>query len=129
MSEPLPPPPPPSYAPPPPPPAGGASSNKTLMLVLSYLGLLAIIPLVVEKDDKEIQWHAKHGLVICVLWFIVCIAVGVLSVIPFFGHLAGCFFSVVAPIGALILAVLCIMKAVNGQRFIIPGVSQYADKF
>ena len=46
MSEPLPPPPPPSYAPPPPPAAGGGS-NKTPMLVLSYLGLLAIIPFVV----------------------------------------------------------------------------------
>ena len=71
MSEPLPPPPPPSYAPPPPPPAGGASSNKTLMLVLSYLGLLAIIPYVVEKDDKEVQWHAKHGIVLLIAWAIV----------------------------------------------------------
>ncbi|MEP7009867.1 MAG: hypothetical protein ABJC13_06055 [Acidobacteriota bacterium] len=128
MSEPLPPPPPPSYAPPPPPPAGGASSNKTVMLVLSYLGLLAIIPFVVEKDDKEVQWHAKHGLVICVLWVAVSLVFFVLAHIPFLGCLAG-LISIFIPIGMLILAVLCIMKAVNGQRFIIPGVSQYADKF
>ncbi len=124
MSEPLPPPPPPSYAPP---PAGG-SSNKTLMLVLSYLGLLAIIPFVVEKDDKEVQWHAKHGLVICVLWVIISLVFFVLGHIPFLGCLAG-LISIFIPIGMLILAILCIMKAVNGQRFIIPGVSQYADKF
>ena len=29
----------------------------------------------------------------------------------------------------IIVTILCIMKAVNGQRFIIPGLSQYADKF
>ena len=29
----------------------------------------------------------------------------------------------------LVVHVLCIMKGVNGQRFLIPGVSEYADKF
>ncbi len=127
MSEPLPPPPPPSYAPPPPPAAGGGS-NKTPMLVLSYLGLLAIIPFVVEKDDKEVQWHAKHGLVLTALWVVVSIVFFVLSQIPVLGCLAG-LISIFIPLGWIILAILCIMKAVNGQRFIIPGVSQYADKF
>ncbi len=127
MSEPIAPPPPPSSMPPPPPVAAGGS-NKTLMLVLSYLGLLAIIPFVVEKDDKEVQWHAKHGLVICVLWLIVSVVFFVLGHIPFLGCIAG-LISIFVPIGMLILAILCIMKAVNGQRFIIPGVSDYADKF
>ena len=32
--------------------AGGGSSNKTLMLVLSYLWILALVPLLVEKDER-----------------------------------------------------------------------------
>ncbi len=40
------------------------SSNRNVMIVLSYLWLLALIPLVVEKEDREVQWHAKHGLVL-----------------------------------------------------------------
>ena len=63
---PPPPPPPPggSYTPPPPPPPGGPlpSSDRTIMLVLSYLGILALIPLLMKKDDTEVQWHAKNGL-------------------------------------------------------------------
>ena len=54
MSEPTVPPP-PSYTPPPPPPppssAGGPgyeSPNRTIMIVLAYLGILAVIPRVVE---------------------------------------------------------------------------------
>jgi ABC-type nickel/cobalt efflux system permease component RcnA len=42
------------------------SSNRNVMILLSYLWLLALIPLVVEKDDREVQWHAKHGLVLAV---------------------------------------------------------------
>ena len=36
------------------------------MIVLSYLWILALVPLLVEKDDKEVQWHAKHGIVLMV---------------------------------------------------------------
>ena len=66
-----PPPPPPgggTYTPPPPPPLGGGaappSSDRTIMLVLSYLGILSLVPLLAKKDDPEVQWHAKHGLVL-----------------------------------------------------------------
>ncbi len=45
--------------PPPPPPAPVASSNRSVMLVLSYLGILALIPLITEKNDREVQWHAQ----------------------------------------------------------------------
>jgi hypothetical protein len=42
--------------------AGTPSSNRNVMILLSYLCLLALIPLVVEKDDKEVKWHANHVL-------------------------------------------------------------------
>ena len=61
-------PPAPPVAPPQPPPPAG--QRNTGMLVLSYLGLLALIPLVVEKNDKDVQWHAKHGLVLTGLFLV-----------------------------------------------------------
>ena len=36
------------------------------MIVLAYLWLLAVIPLLVEKQDPEVQWHAKHGIVLMI---------------------------------------------------------------
>jgi len=110
----------------PPPPSAG-SSDKTLMLVLSYLGLLALIPLLTEKDDANVQWHAKHGLV---QFFFFVIIYAVLSVITSTG--IGCIFVVVYPIVGLawlIVTVLSIVKATKGERFIIPGVSEFANKF
>lgn len=128
MSEPTVPPPPTTPPPAAPPPAAGGSSNKTLMLVLAYLGLLALIPLLVEKDDQEVQWHAKHGLVLTAFWIVVFMVFTMLSFIPG----VGCITSIVSlflPIPMLIIMILCIVKAMNGQRFKIPGVSDFADKF
>ena len=45
-------------------PSGKVSQNRTVMIVLAYLWLLALVPLLVEKEDAEVQWHAKNGLVL-----------------------------------------------------------------
>jgi uncharacterized membrane protein len=111
----------------PPPPPAAASGDKTLMLVLSYLGLLALIPLLTEKDDKNVQWHAKHGLVQFFFFVIIWVVIGIVSSVG-----VGCFFIFLYPIVGLawlIVTVLSIIKATKGQRFIIPGISDFANKF
>ena len=132
--------------PPPPPPAESATSppqgpakkevvseNRNIMIVLSYLWLLALIPLLVEKDDSEVQWHAKHGLVLTVVEVIVMI--GLQVVVMILGAVSGglgCIFTLLIPIfmlAILIVHVLCIVKGIKGQRFLIPGISEFADRF
>ena len=49
------------------------------MIVLAYLWLLALVPLLVEKNDPEVQWHAKHGLVLMAAEVILWIALGIVS--------------------------------------------------
>ncbi len=136
------PPPPPPAAPPPvetPPetpatPSGGAvSDNRTIWIVLSYLGLLALIPLLVEKDDSEVQWHAKHGLVLTVAEFAVFI--GLWLVIMIVGAISGglgCILGLIWPVamlGVLVLHIMCIVKGIKGERFLVPGVSEFTDRF
>jgi uncharacterized membrane protein len=117
-------------------PASVPSSNRTIMIVLSYLGILALIPLLVEKNDPEVQWHAKHGLVLVVAEIALFISLSILGAIfariPFLGCIAaiiGILISFVLTIGILVLHVVCIIKGVNGQRFTLPYISEYADKF
>ncbi|HEX9944601.1 MAG TPA: hypothetical protein VGG03_21535 [Thermoanaerobaculia bacterium] len=125
-------PPPPSYTPPPPPPTGTVpppggtvSPNRGIMLVLAYLGILAVIPLVVEKNDPEVQWHAKHGIVLFVAEVLLGILLGIIThFVPF----AGCVLWMVWPL-ILVLHIILIVKAINGQRLLIPGISEYADRF
>ena len=121
----------PGVPPPPPPP-----SDKTAMLILSYLGLLALVPLLVEKEDRNVQWHAKNGLVIFAAFVIASVALLILSsilgAIPGLGCLLGLLSFLVhmgLAIGYLIVIIMGIMKALKGERLIIPTVSAYADKF
>ncbi len=104
------------------------------MLVLSYLGILALIPLLVEKEDREVQWHAKHGLVLTAAEVVLAIALGIFATVlsvATHGTLGciGCGIWTVLPLGILILHILCIVKALKGERLIIPGLSELADKF
>jgi len=118
---------------PPTPPAGGTvSQNRTIMIVLSYLGILALIPLLVEKDDPEVQWHAKHGLVLAVAEIAFFIAIHFVIAALSFAAGLGCIVALFLPVfglGILVIHILCIVKGVNGQRFLIPGLSQFADRF
>jgi uncharacterized membrane protein len=98
------------------------------MLVLSYLGLLALIPLLTEKEDREVQWHAKHGLVLTVAFFILIVAFSFLRSMVDIGCL-GCFPGGLVGTVYLVVIILCILKAQKGERFIIPGLSDFVNKF
>ena len=104
------------------------SSNRNIMIVLSYLWLLALVPLLTEKDDKEVQWHAKHGIVLMVAELAMWVVFMVLTAIPLFGCLIGVVMLLVW-LGVIALHIVCIVKGVNGQRFIIPGLSEFTTKF
>jgi uncharacterized membrane protein len=121
---------PPSAPPPPapPPPAASPSSNRNVMIALAYLWILAVIPLIVEKDDADVQWHAKHGLVLTVLEIILYAVLAVVSMVPIVGCIT-VFLPFVVFVGFLIVRILAITKALNGERFTIPGISDFANRF
>lgn len=49
-------------------------NNTTLMGVLSYLGILVIVPYLMAKDDPFVRFHIKQGVVLLgieiVLWVV-----------------------------------------------------------
>ena len=121
-----------SFTPPPPPSGGtsGGSSDRTIMVILAYLWILALIPLLTKKEDREIQWHAKNGLVILgaeIVFWIIMMIIG--FTMP---DIAGCGVATlqcVVWIAFLVVRIIAIVKGVNGQRFRVPFISDFADKF
>ena len=89
-----------------------------------------LVPLLTEKDDTEVQWHAKHGIVLMVAELFFWLAVTVVQMIM--PILLGCFvglLSVIVWLGVLGLHIACIAKGISGQRLIVPGVTPYVDRF
>lgn len=103
------------------------------MIVLAYLWPLALVPLLVEKDDSEVQWHAKHGLVLMAAELIVILGYALFTSVVSLATLGfGCVLGlllVFAWVGILALHVVAIIKGVNGERLTIPGISEYASRF
>lgn len=124
-----------SYTPPPPPPTGGgfgappASGDRTLMVVLSYLWILALIPLLTKKEDPEVQWHAKNGLGILIGEIVCWLVFFILGfVMP---DVLGCGVSVISCVvwlAFLVVRILCIVKGVGGQRFTVPVLTDIGQK-
>ncbi|HXH94403.1 MAG TPA: DUF4870 domain-containing protein [Thermoanaerobaculia bacterium] len=131
-----PPPPPPggSYTPPPPPTPGAAApgGDRTIMIVLSYLWILALIPLLTKKEDPEIQWHAKNGLALLgaeIICWIVFMILGIILSKIFAALSCGVTLIQCAVwIGFLVVRVMCIVKGTSGQRFRVPVVTDMAEK-
>jgi len=110
-----------------------ASPNRGVMIVLAYLWPLAIVPLLLEKQDAEVQWHAKHGLVLMAAELVGIVAYMLITSLVSVAAIGlGCvmsLFFVFAWVGILALHVVAILKGVNGGRLIIPRVSEYANRF
>jgi hypothetical protein len=110
----------------------GASPNRGVMIVLAYLWPLALVPLLVEKNDPDVQWHAKHGLVLMIAELILLFGYIMMTSIVSLATLGlGCvlsLFLVFGWVGILALHVVAILKGVNGSRLIIPGLSDYANR-
>ena len=105
-----------------------SNSDRTVMLVLAYLGILALIPLLVKKDDNEVQWHSKNGLVLFGAWFVFWLGVTIVThFVPFFGCIAAPFGCILA-IAYLALTIVLILKAIKGERMRLPVLSDIADK-
>ena len=109
-----------------------SSPNRGVMIVLAYLWVLAFIPLLVERQDREVQWHAKHGLVLMTAELVLLFGYVVMTSVVSLATLGlGCvlsLFLVFGWVGVLALHVVAILKGIGGGRLIVPGLTAYADR-
>ena len=104
-------------------------SQPPWMLVLSYLAFLGFIPLIAGKRDREVRWHAVNGLLLFGAAAVIGIVATIIGVLvpPF-----SCVYPIVMFLVLIlyaIIAILAVVKALNGERLIVPGISGYADRF
>lgn len=99
-------------------PTQDARDNRVIA-ALSYISILCLVPLLLKRDSAFAQWHAKQGLVL-VIAAIINFFIGI---IPILGSIA--IFGVIA---IVVLSLIGIMKALNGELWEAPYVAEYAKK-
>lgn len=101
------------------------------LLVLAYLGPLALVPLVAARHDADVQWHARQGLMLLLMELVVFGALLAATGLTILSSLAGGF--VVASVtwllwvATLLLHLAGIVLALNGERLRVPLVSRLAS--
>ena len=97
--------------------------NKTLFGILSYLGILVIIPLLMKENDAFIKFHVRQGLVLLCIEVIVWILSGMVWMLwPVYQ---------IINLGVLILIIIGIINVVQGREKELPlvgGFSRYFSK-
>ncbi len=92
-----------------------------VLALLSYLGVLCLVPLLLKKENKFVLFHGKQGLVL----FLGELAAAIIGIIPFVGWFIG-FISIIL-FG--ILSLLGIVQVLMGNYWKIPVVADLAEKF
>ncbi len=90
------------------------------MALLSYLGVLCLIPLLMDKDNDFVQYHARQGFIL----FMAEVVTMVIAGIPVLGW-------VLAPVLGLVWLVFSVMgliNVLNAKRKELPLIGQYARK-
>jgi uncharacterized membrane protein len=118
-----------------------------LAAALGYpIGIIAIISLIMEKENRFVKFHALQAILLHVAFIVVAIAVWIIGIILFIvgiaaaaatnsgaaGSLVGMLFGLIwllviaAYVGGLIYAAV---KAYGGNYFKLPVIGNMAEKF
>jgi hypothetical protein len=103
--------------------------NRGVMIVLAYLWPLALVPFFLEKRDADVQWHARHGLVLmCAELVLAVLFFGAALVLSLAALWLGSVFVVAAVVlWFVVFAVhaLAAIKGLGGSRLIVPGITRH----
>jgi uncharacterized membrane protein len=90
---------------------------------LAYLTIIpAIIFLVVApyNQSANVRFHCWQSIFLGVVAFVICF----INIIPILGQII----FLIGMLGLLVIWILCVVKAFNGQRFVIPVIGPFAAK-
>ncbi|MFQ5719693.1 MAG: hypothetical protein ACE5IK_09085 [Acidobacteriota bacterium] len=108
------------------------SDEDRVLLVFSYLGPLSVVAFLAGRRDY-VRWHARQGLLFFIAAFAVILVVSTVEAIAmsihwFLGRTAGLFGAVIY-LCLFGVAFLCIVKALRGERWALPVLKDFADRF
>jgi len=91
-----------------------------VVAAIGYISILCLIPLLLKPKSQFCQFHGKQGLIL----LIAAIINMVIGIIPILGWAL----SIIGAIAIIILSILGILKALNGEYWEMPYVADYAKK-
>ena len=98
--------------------------NNKGMSVLAYIGFLFLVPLLACPNSKFARYHTNQGLVLFLLEFALGVITGIIGIIPIAGLIIGGLLSAVGGIFTLVLMIMGIINAAQGQAKELPLIGK-----
>lgn len=98
---------------------------------LSYLfGIITgVIFFVLEKDNQFVRFHAMQSIIVSATFIVLSIVLSIIAMVPILGWIVGALASMVLGIVALILWLVLMFKAFQGQEWEVPILGKYARQY
>jgi len=96
-------------------------------LILCYAGPWAFLPYLRGREDEELHWHARQGVLLAFVEVVVALALLILGLFPIIGILAVRFLLPIWLLWCLGMSVTSVLQASKGRRHRIPVISQLMD--
>lgn len=91
-----------------------------VLAVMSYLGILSLVPLVVSRKNSYVQFHARQGIVLWI-WELLAVYTLLLPVM-------GTFFFQLSVITCLVLSAVGLVSVLLGRAWRLPLIGFLAEK-
>ncbi|GMT41907.1 MAG: hypothetical protein IEMM0002_0318 [bacterium] len=97
-----------------------ATAKSRFLALLSYFGILCLVPMLINKDDEYVNFHARQGLMLW-LW-------GVLAIFGLYLPVVGRLFFSVSALLIVVFSLLGIMSVLLTKAWRFPLIGIWADK-
>ena len=110
-------------------PAGAGMPDNTAGMVAYITIIPAIIFLVMEPYNKRpfVRFHCFQNIFFCVAWIALSIVLSIIAAIPVIGWLTLILWPIIG-LGGLVLWVMLLLKANQGQMWKLPFIGDLAAK-
>ncbi len=110
----------------------GLAPNIASMLCYVCSFITGIVFLVIEKENKEVRFHAWQAIFFGVAAFVVQVALSILgAILAAIAGFFGTIMALISPIIGLIFFVfwiICLIKAYQGEHYKLPVIGDLAEK-
>jgi hypothetical protein len=96
-------------------------------LILCYAGPWAFVPYLRNREDAELLWHARQGVILAFAECVGTLALVIVGLFPIFGSVS---WRVILPLWLLWclgMSVTSILQGTKGKRHRIPVIHQFVD--
>ncbi len=110
----------------------GLAPNVASLLCYICMPISSIVFMLMEKENKDVQFHAWQGTIFGVGYIVVIVAIEVLAallgaMVSFLGVVLGLLVPIIGLV-SFVVWIICLVKAYQGERWKIPYIGDIAEK-